>query len=106
MAIVMPFGLTNAPAVFERLMNDLFRKYLDDFVVIYLYDLLIYLKKVEDHEKHVRIVLEILPQNGLYCKFSKCEFHVYSVEFLGYVIGADGISMNQKKVKAILEREL
>ena len=97
--LVMPFGLTNAPAVFQRLMNDLFRDYLDQFVVVYLDDILVFSKRQEDHVEHVRIVLKVLLDNGLYCKFSKCEFHVETVEFLGYVIGKGGVSMNQKKVE-------
>ena len=100
--LVMPFGLTNAPAVFQRLMNDLFRDYLDQFVVVYLDDILVFSKRQEDHVEHVRIVLKVLLDNGLYCKFSKCEFHVETVEFLGYVIGKGGVSMNQKKVEVIM----
>jgi hypothetical protein len=100
--LVMPFGLTNAPAVFQRLMNDVFRELLDDFVVIYLDDLLIFSRSHEEHVKHVRKVLQILLNNDLYCKFSKCEFHRDSVAFLGYVVSSAGLSMNMQKVACIL----
>ena len=72
--LVLPFGLTNAPATFMTLMNDIFREYLDQFIVIYLDDILIYSKTKEDHIQHIRKVLDILRQHQLYAKISKCEF--------------------------------
>ena len=99
---VMPFGLTNAPAVFQHLMNDVFREFLDQFVVIYLDDVLIFSKTQEEHEKHVRLVLEKLKTAGLYAKLEKCEFDKDSVEFLGYVISQKGISMDRHKVDTLL----
>ena len=78
---VMPFGLTNAPAIFQHLMNDVFREYLDRFVVCYLDDILIYSKDVEEHEEHVKLVLQKLREKGLYAKAEKCAFHQPKVEF-------------------------
>jgi hypothetical protein len=86
----MPFGLTNAPAVFQRLMNDIFREYLDVFVVVYLDDILIYSNSMIDHVKHVKIVLQILRDNHLYCEYSKCVFHTTETEFLGFIISTGG----------------
>jgi hypothetical protein len=99
--LVMPFGLTNAPATFMTLMNDIFREYLDQFVVIYLDDILIYSKTKEEHLKHVRLVLEKLKEHHLYGKMSKCEFMKTKVEYLGHYISAEGISVDQRKVDAI-----
>lgn len=99
---VMPFGLTNAPAIFQHLMNDIFREYLDVFVVIYLDDILIFSANQEDHDRHVKLVLEKLRCSGLYAKLEKCEFNQKQVEFLGYLVSADGIKMDPRKVDAIL----
>ena len=99
---VMPFGLTNAPAVFQHMMNDIFREYLDHFVVIYLDDLLIFSKNQEEHDIHVRKVLTKLREVGLYAKLEKCEFDKNSVEFLGYVVTPHGIKMDQTKVDTLL----
>ena len=103
---VMPFGLTNAPATFQRMMNEIFRPYLDQFVVVYLDDILVYSRNKEDHVKHVRIVLQVLRENKLYCEFAKCSFHVSEVEYLGYVISAKGLFMSQKKVSAVMDWEV
>ena len=103
--LVMPFGLSNAPAVFQRLMNDVFREYLDKFVIIYLDDILIYSETMEEHVDHVRKVMQLLRDNNLYCKLSKCEFHKSEVEFLGFVVSSKGVTMNSKKVQTILEWE-
>ena len=100
---VMPFGLTNAPAIFQHLMNDIFREFLDDFVVCYLDDILIFSKNEEDHEKHVRLVLKRLRNAGLYAKLEKCVFHQPQVEFLGYIISGEGLSMDPKKIQTVLE---
>src|SRR5271163_792015 len=96
--LVMPFGLTNTPATFIILMNDIFKKYLDQFVVIYLDDILIYSKTKEEYLKHVRLVLKKLKEHHLYGKMSKCEFIKTKVEYLGYYISAEGISVDQRKV--------
>jgi hypothetical protein len=101
--LVMPFGLTNAPATFQHFMNDIFRDMLDTKVVIYLDDILIFSKSQEDHERDVREVLRRLAANQLFCKLSKCSFHVDTVDYLGLVISPKGISMEEKKVQAIKE---
>ena len=98
---VVPFGLCNAPAAFQHLMNDVLREYLDDFVVIYLDDVLIYSKNASEHRRHVRMVLEKLRQAGLYAKPEKCQFSVQEVAFLGYLISPHGIRMDPKKVEAV-----
>ncbi|KAF8754368.1 hypothetical protein RHS01_06390 [Rhizoctonia solani] len=99
--LVMPFGLTNAPAAFQHFMNDLFRDLIDVTVVIYLDDILIFSEKPEDHPAHVREVLSRLMKNQLFCKLSKCHFHVTTVDYLGIVISPDGFSMDQKKIEAV-----
>ena len=97
----MPFGLTNAPAVFMDLMNQLFRPYLDTFVVIFIDDILIYSPSEEAHAEHLRIVLSILRKNKLYAKFSKCEFWLSEVRFLGHVVSAKGISVDPSKIESV-----
>jgi hypothetical protein len=97
----MPFDLTNAPAVFQHLMNDIFWEYMDEFVMVYLDDILIFSKNQENHNKHVRLVLVTLREHGLYAKLEKCEFDKSSVAFLGYVISSNGIFMDKSKVKTI-----
>ncbi len=99
--MVMPFGLTNAPAVFQHLMNDIFREYMDEFVVVYIDDILIFSKNQDGHDKHVRLVLVMLREHGLYAKLEKCEFDKSSVAFLSYVISPDGIFMDKSKVETI-----
>ena len=79
---VMPFGLTNAPAVFQHMMNDIFRDLLDVCVIIYIDDILIYSNNQEEHDQHVKIVLECLREHGLFAKLEKCSFDEDSVEFL------------------------
>src|SRR3954464_7850289 len=82
--LVMPFGLTNAPATFMHLMQQIFRPYLDDFVIVFLDDILIYSRTLEEHKQHIKKVLELLRVNKLYAKKSKCEFFRRSIEFLGH----------------------
>ncbi|MDM1630732.1 RNA-directed DNA polymerase, partial [Escherichia coli] len=86
---VMPFGLTNAPATFNRLMQDILREYLDDFVLVFFDDILIYSKNAADHETHVRKVLEILRKHQLFAKKSKFTFSVDHVEYLGFLVSKD-----------------
>src|SRR3989337_1805197 len=100
---VMSFGLTNAPATFSRLMNSIFTEYLDKFVVVYLDDILIYTKNEEEHAEHLRLVLEKLREHRLYAKFSKCEFWLPEVTYLGHVISGKGIAINPERVQAILD---
>jgi hypothetical protein len=99
---VMSFGLTNAPAYFMNLMNKVFMEYLDRFIVVFIDDILIFSKTIEEHEEHLRLVLEKLRSNQLYAKFSKCEFWLTEVAFLGHVIFAGGVSVDPGKVKDVL----
>ncbi|KAF8747934.1 hypothetical protein RHS01_11152 [Rhizoctonia solani] len=99
--LVMPFGLTNAPAAFQHFMNDLFRDLIDVTVVIYLDDILIFSENPEEHPSHVREVLSRLLKNQLFCKLSKCHFHVTTIDYLGIVISPAGFSMDQKKIEAV-----
>jgi hypothetical protein len=99
---VMSFGLTNLPAYFMYLMNKVFVKYLDKFVVIFIDDILIFSKTEEDHWKHQRLVLEKLRSNQLYTKFSNCEFWLTEVALLRHVISAGGVSVDPSKVKDVL----
>ncbi len=101
--LVMPFGLTNAPATFCSLMNDIFREWLDDFVVVYIDDILIYNGSMEEHVEHLRKVFQKLRENKLYAKLEKCEFRVTEVDFLGHRITQEGLKMDDHKVKAILD---
>lgn len=101
--LVLPFGLTNAPATFMRLINDILNPHLDEFVIAFIDDILIYSKTKEEHEQHIKQVLEILRQHQLYAKGSKSEFCKQHVSFLGYEIGVDGIRMEKEKVKAVCE---
>lgn len=100
---VMPFGLANAPSVFQRMMNAIFHDFLDDFMVVYLDDILIFSDNVEQHNQHLRKVLQRLRENNLIAKGEKCEFFKDSIEFLGYVISNNGVHMDQKKVQSILD---
>ena len=101
--LVLPFGLTNAPGTFMHLMHQTFRAHLDDFVLVFLDDILIYSKSFDEHEEHVRKVLSILRKEKLYAKESKCDFFKTEVEFLGHFVGRDGVRMMDDKVKAIAE---
>ncbi|KAJ9521648.1 hypothetical protein QJQ45_008994 [Haematococcus lacustris] len=98
---VMPFGLCNAPATFQRLMNDIFRQELDDCVIVYLDDILIFSRTQEEHAQHLRRVLSLLQQHKLYAKLSKCEFGLSQTEFLGHIITSTGIACDPKKVAAV-----
>ncbi len=101
--LVMPFGLANSPSVFQAFMNDVFRDMLDRWVIVYIDDILIYSDTYEEHVRHVRAVLKRLLQHQLYVKAEKCEFHRTNTSFLGYIISQDGVSMDEKKVQAVLD---
>ena len=101
--LVMPFGLTNAPATFQNFMNDIFHDLTDNFVVVYLDDILIYSNNEQEHVGHVREVLQHLRANDLHAKPEKCSFHVDSVEYLGVIVSPDGITMDPAKVQAVLD---
>ncbi|WVZ63481.1 hypothetical protein U9M48_013108 [Paspalum notatum var. saurae] len=98
---VMSFGLTNAPAYFMQLMNSVFMDYLDKFVVVFIDDILIYSKAEAEHEKHLRLVLQRLREHMLYAKFSKCEFWIDEVCFLGHVVSKGGIAVDPSKVSTV-----
>jgi hypothetical protein len=99
---VMSFGLTNAIAYFMYVMNKVIMEYLDRFVVVFIDDILIFFETMEEQEEHLRLVLEKLRSNQLYAKFSKCEFWLTKVTFLGHVISAGGVSVDPGKVKDVL----
>ena len=100
---VMSFGLTNAPAFFMHMMNKVFMDFLDKFVVVFIDDILIYSKSEEEHKDHLRAVLQRLRNHQLYAKFSKCEFWLKQVGFLGHVLSAEGIAVDPSKVKDVLD---
>jgi hypothetical protein len=101
--LVMSFGLTNALAYFMYLMNSVFMPELDKFVVVFIDDILIYSKTNEDHANHICIILQRLRDHRLYAKFSKCEFWLDSVKFLGHTIASEGISVDPTKVQEVMD---
>ncbi|GJU65918.1 putative reverse transcriptase domain-containing protein [Tanacetum coccineum] len=98
---VMPFGLTNTPAVFIDLMNRVCKPYLDKFVIVFIDDILIYSKSKQEHKEHLKLILELLKKEQLYAKFSKCEFWIPRVQFLGHVIDSQGIYVDPAKIESI-----
>jgi hypothetical protein len=100
--MVMSFGLTNAPTYLMYLMNNVFVEYLDKFVMVFIDDILVYSKDEEEHEEHHHLVLQKLHDHRLYAKFSKCEFWLKQVAFLGHVISKGGISVDPSKIRDVL----
>ena len=101
----MPFRLTNGLAAFMDLMHRVFQPYLDRFIVVFVDEILIYSKSEEDHEGHLRIVLQALREHQLYAKFNKCEFWLTKVRFLGHMVSASEVSVDLKKVEAVMSWE-
>ena len=99
--VVMPFGLTNALAIFMCLMNNVMRKYLDKFVVMFIYNILIYSKSEEEHKENLKIILQELREHQLFAKFSKYDFFKDKIWYLGHVVTKEGILVDPKKIKAI-----
>ncbi|GJU16186.1 putative reverse transcriptase domain-containing protein [Tanacetum coccineum] len=98
---VMPFGLTNVPVVLMDLINRVCKPYLDKFVIVFIDDILIYSRNKEEHANHLRIILELLKKEKLYAKFSKCDFWISIMQFLGHVIDSQGIHVDPAKIKAV-----
>jgi hypothetical protein len=101
--MVMPFGLCNAPATFMRVMNDVLRHFLDDFVIVYLDDILIFSKSREEHTEHVKEVVDVLRKEQFFFKLSTCEFGKTSLIYLGHIVGGGELKIDPSKVKVILE---
>ena len=101
--LVMPFGLTNAPATFQRLMNKVFAGNLDKFIAVYLDDILIFSRNMDEHWEHLRWALDQLREAKLYGRLHKCEFLKDQVEYLGFEVGPRGIQASPGKVRAIIE---
>ena len=99
----MSFGLTNAPAAFMDLMNRVFRPYVDQFVVVFIDDILVYSKDRESQYTHLQVVLETLRKEQLYVKLSKCEFWLNEVSFLGHIVSKEGIRVDPKKIEVVVE---
>ncbi len=100
--LVMPFGLSNSPAVFQAHVNDVLRDMVDQFIYVYLDDILIFSSSLQEHVQHVRRVLQRLLENGLFVKAEKCAFHAQSVPFLGFIVSPEGVRMDPDKVKAVV----
>ncbi|XP_054624868.1 retrotransposon-derived protein PEG10 isoform X1 [Dunckerocampus dactyliophorus] len=101
--LVMPFGLTNAPAVFQNLINDVLSDMINQFCFVYLDDILIFSRNLQDHITHVRLVLQRLMENRLYVKAEKCDFHATSVPFLGYIVEKGQLRADPAKIQAVVE---
>ena len=98
----MPFGLTNAPAAFMDLMSRVSHPCFDQFVVVFIDDILVYSKDAQDHEQHLRMVLQILREKKLFAKLIKCEFWLKEVSFLGHIVSAEGIRVDPIKIEEIV----
>ena len=103
--LVMPFGLTNAPSTFQGLMNSIFKPFLRKFVLVFFDDILIYNKSWKDHVKYIDMVLQLLEENQLYVKRSKCFFGVQEVEYLGHIVSHEGVKVDPSKLKPLRNGE-
>src|ERR1700759_4594002 len=101
--LVMPFGLTNAPSVFMQLMNSVLAEYIDDFVIVFIDDILIYSNDEAQRTQHVKLVLNKLREAPLHANMAKCSFYQHSIEFLGHMVSGDGITMDPTKVQAVVD---
>ena len=99
--VVIPFRLTIAPTNFMCMMNNIFSKYLDKFVLVFIDDILVYSKSKEEHKENLRIVLRVLRQHQLYTKFSKCDFYKPQIQYLGHIISKKGLDVDSEKIKVI-----
>ena len=100
--VVVPFGLINAPTPFMCLMNSVFNRYLDKFVLVFLVNILVYSKNEEEHEEHLRLTLQFLREHQLYAKLSKCDLYRDRIQYLGHIISEEGISVDPGKIEAIM----
>lgn len=100
--MALPFSFTNAPPTFMCLMNSVPHKYLDQFVLVFINDIQVYFKKEEKHQEHLRLVFQTIREHKLYAKGSKCEFYKPKIKYLGHIISKEGLAMDPKKVKAIM----
>ena len=100
--LVMPFGLINASATFMDLMNRVFRPYLDQFVVVFIDNILVYSRDEQEHKQHLKIVLQTLREKRLYAKLSNCDFWLKEVSFLGHIVSAEGIRVDPAKIEAVV----
>ena len=100
--LVMPFGLTNAPAAFMDLINRVFHPYLEQFVVVFIDDILVYSKNEQEYEQHLETVLKTLREKRLYAKLSKCDFLLKEVSFLGHILYVEGIRVDPAKIEEIV----
>jgi hypothetical protein len=101
--VVVPFGLTNAPVTFMCLMNNVLSKFLEKIVLVFINDILIYSKNREEHEEHLRLVLQVLREHRLYAKFSKCDFFQKQIHYMGHIISEEGVAVDPDKIRSIME---
>ena len=99
---MMPFGLTNAPAAFMDLITRVFKPYLNKFIIVFIDDILVYSKSKEEYEEHLRTILTILRTEQLYVKFSKSEFLLDKISFLGHVLSTEGVYVDPSKIAVII----
>ena len=100
--LVMPFRLTNAPTTFIDLVNRVFRPYLDQIVMVFINDILVYSRDEQEDEQHLKIVLQTLREKKLYAKLRKCDFWLKEVSFLGHIVSAEGIRVDPVKIKVVV----